>query len=192
MRLAILLALIAISAMWAQNTTGTILGTVKDPSGAVVPGAKVRVTNENTNISANVVTNASGDFVVSNLRASQYSVEVEAPGFRKTKVEHVELLLNATWRQDLQMEAGMVEQQVLVTAEAPLLNSETSSIAGVVDPHLVANLPLDGRTLDALVLLTPGNSSDSASIGAVTTTRWTASPSTIPATAAPRIRIPPS
>jgi hypothetical protein len=157
------LALLWSASLWAQNTTGTILGTVKDASGAVVPGAKVRVTNENTNIAANVLSNPSGDYVVPNLPASQYSVAVEANGFRTTRVEHIELLLNATWRQDFQLEAGMVEQQVLVTADAPLINTDTSSIAGVVDQHLVANLPLDGRTLDALVLLTPGNSSDSAS-----------------------------
>jgi hypothetical protein len=160
-----IVALVFLSAisLWAQNTTGTILGTVKDPSGAVIPAAKVRITNENTNVSVNVLTGPSGDYVAPNLTASLYSVEAEAPGFRKTKVEHVQLLLNATARQDLRLEAGMLEQEVFVTADAPLLNSETSAIAGVVDPHAVANLPLDGRTLDALVLLTAGNTSDSSS-----------------------------
>jgi hypothetical protein len=162
-RLSIAFTFLLLRSLWAQNTTGTILGTVRDASGAVIPGAKVTVTNENTNIPASLLTSSSGDFVVPNLTASQYRVEAEAPGFRKTRVEHVELLLNATARQDLTLEAGTLEQEVTVTADAPLLNSETSSIAGVVDPHAVANLPLDGRTLDALVLLTPGNSSDSAS-----------------------------
>ena len=163
MRILLTLTLLTLAPLAAQNTTGTIVGTVKDASGAVVPGAKVTVTNENTNIPVSVLTNDAGDYVAPNLIASAYRVEAAAPGFRTTRVDHVTLLLNATWRQDLTLEAGMVEQEVMVTAEAPLLNSETSGIAGVVDPHAVANLPLDGRTLDALVLLTPGNSSDSAS-----------------------------
>src|SRR5215467_13715395 len=100
-RLSIAFTFILLPALWAQNTTGTILGTVRDASGAVVPGAKVTVTNENTNIPSSLLTSSSGDFVLPNLMASQYRVEAEAPGFRKTKVEHVELLLNATARQDL-------------------------------------------------------------------------------------------
>ena len=147
---------------WAQNTTGTLLGTVKDSSGAVIAGAKVRVTNENTNISVNVTTNADGDYVASNLQAATYTVQAEFAGFRKTTVSQVGLLLNATQRQDLRMEPGMVEQEVTVTAEAPIVASETSSVASTVDAHAVQNLPLDGRTLDSLVLLTAGNTSDSA------------------------------
>jgi hypothetical protein len=149
-------------ACYGQNTTGTILGTVKDSSGAVIAGAKVRVTNESTNIAVNVTSNSAGDFVASNLPAAVYSLQAEFPGFRKIIVSRVELLLNSTVRQDLRLEPGMVEQEVTVTAEAPLVASETSSVASIVDSHAVQNLPLDGRTLDSLVLLTAGNTSDSA------------------------------
>jgi hypothetical protein len=149
--------------MCGQNTTGTILGAVRDTSGAVIAGAKVRIANEATNIAVNLVSNASGDFVATNLPAANYSVLAESPGFRKTLVEHVALSLNATQRQDLTLQAGTIEQEVTVTADSPLIASETSSVSSTVDSHAVLNLPLDGRTLDALLLLTAGNTSDSAS-----------------------------
>ena len=163
MRNVILLTLLTATAALAQITTGTILGTVKDASGAVMAGAKVQIINEDTNISVDIVTNAGGDYVASDLRAAKYSVRAEVPGFRKATVTHIELLLNATVRQDLRLETGMVEQEVTVTAEAPVVNSETSSISSIVDSHAAQNLPLDGRTLDTMVLLTAGLSSDSAS-----------------------------
>src|SRR6266446_1976819 len=149
--------------IWGQNTTGTILGVIRDSSGAVIAGAKVRIANEATNISVRMVTNASGDYVATNLPAALYSVHAESPGFRKTLVEHVALLLNATQRQDLTLQAGTLEQEVTVVAEAPVIASETSSVSSTVESHAVLNLPLDGRTLDALLLLTAGNTSDSAS-----------------------------
>ena len=71
MRLSIAFTFLLLRSLWAQNTTGTILGTVRDASGAVIPGAKVTVTNENTNIPASLLTSSSGDFVVPNLMASQ-------------------------------------------------------------------------------------------------------------------------
>src|SRR5437763_7837643 len=99
-------------ALW-QNTTGTILGVIRDSSGAVIAGAKVRIVNESTNIAVSVVTNASGDYVATNLPAAHYSVDAESPGFRKTVVGHVALLLNATQRQDLTLQAGALEQAVV-------------------------------------------------------------------------------
>ena len=156
------LILIALT-LRGQNTTGTILGTIRDASGAVIAGAQVRVTNEATNIPVKVVTNANGDYVVTNLPAAQYSVLAEMTGFRKTLAEHVTLLLNATQRQDVTLATGAVEQEVTVTADAPVIASETSSVASTVDSHAVLNLPLDGRTLDSLLMLTSGNASDSAS-----------------------------
>src|SRR5262249_49032445 len=76
------LILIALT-LRGQNITGTILGTIRDASGAVIAGAQVRVTNEATNIPVKVVTNANGDYVVTNLPAAQYSVLAEMTGFRK-------------------------------------------------------------------------------------------------------------
>jgi len=120
------------------------------------------VVNEETNIGVDVIVNNSGDYTAPNLAAAMYAVHVEVAGFKKASISHITLQLNATVRQDVRLETGRLEQEVTVTAEAPVIASETSSISSVVDSHLVANLPLDGRTLDNLVLFTPGVTSDSA------------------------------
>lgn len=118
-----LLATLAVSSSWAQVTTGTILGVVKDASGAVVPGAKVRVVNEDTNIGVNVLVNNNGDFVAPNLTPAVYVLQVEAAGFKKVSIAHITLQLSGTVRQDIQLETGRLEQEVTVTAEAPVINS---------------------------------------------------------------------
>jgi hypothetical protein len=151
----------ATASLSAQSTTGTILGTIKDSTGAVIGGAKVALSNEGTGMASETKTDGSGDYVFPNLQAAVYSVQAEAAGFRKARIQRIELALNATVREDIRLEPGVVEQSVTVTAEAPVVNSATSSIAGIVDQHAVQNLPLDGRTLDAIVLLRPftfGNS----------------------------------
>jgi hypothetical protein len=148
---------------FGQSTTGTLVGTVTDPTGAVIAGARVRVANEGTGVNFDAVTNASGDYVVPNLPAATYRVKVEAPGFRPAEITQIRLLLNATVRTDVRLETGALEQTVTVTASAPVVSSETSSLANVVDSHSVVTLPLNGRTLDRLILITAGNTSDSPS-----------------------------
>jgi len=150
-------------ALWGQNTTGSLVGTVTDSHGLAIAGAKVTLTNSGTGISAAATTGSAGDYVFPTLSAANYNLQVESGGFRKAKVQSIQLLLQETIRQDVRLEPGSVDQSVTVTAEVPTINSESSSIAGLVDQHAVQNLPLDGRTLDALVQLTPGYTSDSAS-----------------------------
>ena len=162
MRLLVLLVASSLP-VWGQNTTGTILGTVSDSTGSVIAGARVMLTNEGTGISAETTSNASGDYQFPNLPPASYMVQAQSDGFRKAQVRKITLPLNATQRQDVKLEPGKLEQSVTVTAEAPVVTSETSSIAAVVDQHMVQNLPLDGRTLDAIVQITPGLTSDSAS-----------------------------
>lgn len=146
----------------AQVTTGTLVGTVSDATGAVVAGAKVRVTNEGTGIVFETTTNASGDYVVPR-PAATYKIQVEMPGFRSVEVSRIRLLLNATLRTDVRLDPGTLEQAVTVSASAPVVASETGSVANVVDSHSVVTLPLNGRTLDRLILITAGNTSDSPS-----------------------------
>src|SRR2546425_13209424 len=82
----------------AQSTTGTILGTIRDPAGAVLPGAKVRATDEGTGIFTDTETNAVGDYVVPKLRAALYGIRAEAPGVREARKENVRTLFQATVR----------------------------------------------------------------------------------------------
>src|SRR5437870_363776 len=101
MRSRALILLLSIGSLWGQSTTGTILGTVMDSSKSVIPGAKVTLTNEGTGISSEAKTNASGDYVFPNLQAALYSVQAEASGFRQARIQRIQVLLNATVRQDV-------------------------------------------------------------------------------------------
>lgn len=158
-RIAILLVLLC-SMLHAQSTTGTFVGTVTDTSGATVGGAKVRLSNQETGRMLESRTNASGDYVFTNVPAGTFKIQVEYSGFRGVEIDNVRLLLNQTVRNDVRLEPGAVEQSVTVTAAAPVVQSDSSSIATNVDTHAVAALPLNGRTLDRLILIAPGNTSD--------------------------------
>jgi hypothetical protein len=104
-----LIFMASIGSLWAQSTTGTILGTVMDSSKSVIHAAKVTLTNEGTGISSEAETSESGDYVFPNLQAALYSVRVEASGFRNAKVQHIRMLLNATVRQDVTLAPGPLE-----------------------------------------------------------------------------------
>jgi hypothetical protein len=149
--------------VYAQSTTGTLVGTVTDASGAVVEGVKIRVSNIGTGTYVDTVTNASGDYAVPNLPAATYKLRADFPGFRSVDVTDLRLLLNQTLRSDIRLEPGAVEQSISVSATPPVVQSETSSVANNIDSRAVVALPLNGRTLDRLILITAGNTSDSPS-----------------------------
>ena len=154
---------VALAGLNAQSTTGTLVGTVRDSSGAFVAGAKVRITNTGTGATLDTLSNHSGDFVAPNLPPATYNVRVELTGFRSVDISQVRLLTSQTVRNDVRLEPGELLQTVQVEAAAPVVNSEGSSLVNNVDTHTVVTLPLNGRTLDRLILITPGNTSDSPS-----------------------------
>jgi carboxypeptidase family protein len=147
----------------AQNITGTIVGTVKDSSGAVMPGVKVTLTNIGTNQEVLVQTDASGDFVAPNLAPGTYKLKTEASGFKLNLVEGVRLLANRSVRIDVTLEPGEITQQIEVAASAPVVNSESATIGNVLESQIITTLPLNGRTLDRLIRISAGVTSDSAS-----------------------------
>jgi hypothetical protein len=158
------LGLLVFSAvLCGQGTRATIVGTVTDASGGVIAGAKVTISNEGTAVITTTNTNESGDYVFANLVPAQYKVQVEFAGFQTSAVSGVTLLLSSTVRTDFVLKPGAIEQQVTVTAAPPAVNSETASVANVVDTHAVATLPLNGRMIDRFIQIAPGNTSDSAS-----------------------------
>ena len=124
------LLLAALSAA-AQTTTGTIVGTVKDSSGAGISGARIHVTNEGAGIAAAATSNASGDFVVPNLTASTYSLLVESQGMRPAALTGIQLLVKETYRADVRMEPGALQQSITVTAQSGEVNADTSSVYAV-------------------------------------------------------------
>jgi hypothetical protein len=140
----------------AQVASAELSGTILDPTGAVIAGAKVTATNVATNRSSETASNATGNYIIPLLPPGDYTLAVEAPGFRRYVQRGITLQVNQQASVDVKLQVGEVSQAVEVTAQAPLLESESSSIGTVVNDRLVNQLPLNGRNFVQLATLTPG------------------------------------
>src|ERR1017187_8493765 len=125
----------------AQIKSSTITGTVSDQNGAVVAGANITITNTNTRISAAVKTNAAGEYTAPYLEQGSYAVTVQASGFETFKKTGIGLATQSVVRIDAQLTVGSVSQTVEVKASTAELKTETSSIQGSVDTHVIMNIP---------------------------------------------------
>ncbi|MBI1874198.1 MAG: TonB-dependent receptor [Acidobacteria bacterium] len=134
----------------AQVDRATLVGTVRDVSTAVVPGATVTARSVTTNVSQTTITDAQGSYVIASLLPGLYSVDVELSGFKKATRE-VELQTGQRARVDFALAVGAVEQSVTVAADSPLLNTEQALLGTVVDRRSVQKLPLSLRTWDDLI-----------------------------------------
>jgi len=141
---------------WSQKDTGSIVGTVKDPSGAIVPNAKVTVADLDHGQTSSTTTNADGEFVVSPLRVGRYTVAVEQAGFKKTITDPITLDVQQRAVVNMVLQVGQITESVVVSSATPLLETETSELGQVVDSQRVANLPLNGRNFAQLALLAAG------------------------------------
>src|ERR1700735_2361107 len=141
---------------WSQVESGRIVGTVHDTSGAAIPGATVSVENTDTNIRHTVETNATGQFVVTQLQPGTYTAIVEHPGFQKVVEAPFQLTVSQVVTLDIGLTIGRVDQVVNVTASEPLLESGTSSVGQVITAGPISSLPLNGRDFIQLAYLTPG------------------------------------
>ena len=154
---------VALVALWffvgnrasAQLTTADVLGTVTDPTGAVVPSAKVTIVNAATGDTRTVQTASSGDFVVNLLPPGQYTVTVEAASFKRSVV-NLALVAGDRARADAQLQVGEVTQTVQVEAQAPALQTDSSTLRDTVVARSVQDLPLNGRNYITLVQTTVG------------------------------------
>ncbi len=140
----------------AQNVFGNIIGTVTDATGAGVPGATVKITDQDKGTVATTVTNESGNYAKNQLIPGTYVVEVEAKGFRKTVNKDVQVSVNQSARVDMAMQVGEVTEQVEVTAAAPLLQTDKADVATMYNTQQLTNLPSFDRNFQAYELLTPG------------------------------------
>jgi hypothetical protein len=149
----------------AQNDRASITGRVTDPSGANVVGAAVKVTNVNTGATFDATTNDDGRFVVpSILQVGIYRVEATKSGFKKEVSDNIELRIGDVREVNLALQVGAASEQVTVTSEAPLLNTETSSQGEVIAGRQITELPLRDRNFTNLALLTPGVSRSIAGV----------------------------
>ncbi len=140
----------------AQQETATLTGLVQDPTGAVILGAKVRVTNLGTSITSETVTAENGYYTLTSLKPGAYSITVEKEGFKKFVQSGITLQVNQAARLDVSLQLGAQAEVVQVTAEAPLLETETANRGAVIDQRKIADLPLNGRDYNNLALLSPG------------------------------------
>src|SRR5215471_21449178 len=138
------------------SPVGSIAGTVKDSSGAIVPSVKLTLTSLATNSVFNASTNAEGEFQFPQLPPASYSLTVEANGFRKISVPSVLVQVDQITHLELALEVGSITESVQVEAVAPLLENDKSTISSVVDTRTIANMPLNARQFLDLALLTPG------------------------------------
>ena len=145
--------------LFAQAVTGTLLGTVTDPGGAVVPGANVTITEVNTNFTRATVTNESGNYVIGNLDRGLYRIEIEHTGFKKSIRDKVDVLVNNDTRVDVQLEPGGVAEQVEVTSSVPLLQTDRADVDRQIETKQLQNMPLAfNRNFQSLLNLVPGAS----------------------------------
>lgn len=140
----------------AQNAAlGNIVGTVRDTAGAVIPNASVVVTNVGTGASRTVTTDSDGHYSASFLQPGQYEVLLGGGSFAKVNQKNVAVLVGSTVTVDATLPNAGVSTEVVVTSEAPLLDTEKVAASQVVSEVLVSNLPVNGRRFDNFVLLTP-------------------------------------
>lgn len=140
---------------YAQSDNGNIVGTVTDPTGAVVPNATVTVTNVNTGLSFHATSNASGEFRIFAVPRGSYRARVMATGF-KSQATAFDVTVASTQTLIFKLEPGMVSTTVQVTSAAPLVDTTDGTIGATIQGKQVTQLPLNGRNFTGLALLTPG------------------------------------
>ena len=140
----------------AQTVTGTLVGTVTDSSGGRMSGTTVTAANELTQEKHSTVTNTEGYYLLTALPVGPYRVEVEAQGFKRFLRRGIVLDVNQNARIDAKLEVGQVTQQVVVTADVPLVDTREAQLGWMVDNRRIDDLPLNGRNIYGLVTLLPG------------------------------------
>jgi hypothetical protein len=153
---AIVIALVESIAVGQGTITGTILGTVKDPSGAVISGARITLTKEDTGVARESITDRDGNFLVAFLPIGKYIARVQANGFRTEVRSGIGLEIDQKLPVNFTLQIGQVTEQIDVQAEAGLVNSQTSDIGELIENRRVVQLPLNGRQFSQLILLTAG------------------------------------
>ncbi len=152
----LLSVLLFCSVAWSQQE-GSINGTVTDPSGGVVPGAHVTVTNDATHTGQETTTNSSGDYTMPGLLAGQYSIQINAAGFGPFSAAGIVLRVAQKQRLDAKLTVGQEKTQVDVSSDSSSsLETESSEVAGVITGKQITQLVLNGRNFTQLITLTPG------------------------------------
>ena len=155
-----LVLIVAICALagsaWGQQVSAAVTGTITDPSGAPIVGAKVAAKDLDRGVVFPTETNTLGVYNFPRLPIGRYQVRAEAPGFQSEVQPELTLDVNQTARVDFQMKIGQVSETVEVSSAAPILETETTQLSTVIDSNTTENLPLGSRNYAQLTLLAPG------------------------------------
>src|ERR1043166_277418 len=143
----IAIILISVTGAFAQTNKGAISGVVVDPNGAAVPGATVTITNLGTGQKQTVTTSDGGSFAAQSLDPVSYSVLVEAKGFKKAFIDKIKVDTASTAQANVTLETGSVSEQVVVTAEAPLINTENGTTSKTITTRQLQDVPLNNRSV---------------------------------------------
>jgi len=155
--LALACLLFAISApLFSQTTTGRIIGNVHDQTGAAVAGATLTITDVQRGTVRSANTDGSGGYVVSNLQPGLYSVRAEAKGFKTVERRGIQVEVATDLTVEIELPPGDVKETVVVTSEAPLVNTTSSVLGGTLSNKEINDLPLNGRNYENLLQLRPG------------------------------------
>jgi hypothetical protein len=143
----------------AQAANGALVGNVRDESGAAVPGATITAIETRTNISRTAVSNETGNYSFNNLASGMYRVEAELVGFTKSAREGVEVNVNTTVRVDISLKIGELSESVMVTGEAPMLQTDRTDTGRIIQSEQITQMPLGfNRNFQGLLVTVPGAS----------------------------------
>src|SRR5258708_2820390 len=140
----------------AQDPNATVSGRVLDPSGGVVPGTQVTVINDATNIGYSTATNEAGIYSIQFIPPGKYHIQVSKNGFKNMVKPDVILHVQDALTINFTLELGAASESVTVEGGAPLINTENAAVSTVIDRKFVESLPLNGRSFNTLLQLTPG------------------------------------
>jgi hypothetical protein len=148
------LFLVAALPLLAQDAQ--VSGYVIDPSGAAIPNARVEVRNQATSASRSTMANEIGRYVVPFLKPGVYTISADANGFKRFEQTGVKLEVGQQASIDLKLQIGPTSEAITVSGGVPLVNTENAAVGTVVDRQFVENIPLNGRSFQSLITLTPG------------------------------------
>src|SRR4051794_10528103 len=144
------------TAAFGQIDTGSIVGTVRDSSGASIPNAAITLTNKATNVNLNTTSNDAGEYQFNALHPGSYSLKAVVSGFSAQQFSDVQIDVQTRQSVDFTLQVGNVTQTLEVQSTTPLLNTQTADVGGVVQQQQINDLPLNGRRYADLALLEPG------------------------------------
>src|SRR5271157_5229742 len=139
-----------------QTETGTIYGSVSDPTGAVIPSAIVRLIDTDRGLKSDAATGSSGFYRFPSVRPGRYRMEVEKSGFKPIHLTGITVNVQDNLEHNFKLDVGSASETITVAANAENLNTSDATVSTLIDNRFVENMPLNGRTFSTLLDLTPG------------------------------------